>query len=314
MNIENKINKNVQLAPLTSFKIGGPAEFFIEVKTNEELQSAVVWADRKSKKVTILGGGSNVLINDQGISGLVIKMDIKGIKRAGDILIVGAGEKFSNLVANAYNYGFIGLEWATGIPGTVGGAIRGNAGAFGSSISENIKSIEIFDLTKTKFIKLTEKNCAFGYRDSVFKNNTNLIIANATLNFKKGKKNEIKKEMTAVVKQRSAKHPLAPSAGSIFKNLKAKKLEKDNFILYRQAQKEQIIKKGMVPAGWLIEKLDPEIKTVGGASLSDMHANIIVNKSQATAADVATLIAIIKTKIRNKFHIKLQEEIKYLGF
>jgi UDP-N-acetylmuramate dehydrogenase len=185
----------------------------------------------------------------------------------------------------------MGLEWAVGIPGTVGGAIYGNASAFNKSIGENVSEVEVFDI-RNKIIKIFKiKNCKFSYRESIFKNNKNLIILSVKLRPKKGNKEKIKQKMRTYLNHRIETQPLNfPSIGSIFKN-----------------------PKGFFAAE-LIEKCGLKGKKIGDVKISEKHANFIINLGKGKARDVVKLINIIKKKVRKKFGIILEEEIIYLGF
>lgn len=314
MNIDNKIQKDVVLAPLTTFKIGGPAKFFIEVKTKEEFTLALDWAEENKEDVFVLAGGSNVLINDNGIDGLVIKMSNSDIKIKGERLECGAGASLSAAVLLATKENLTGMEWAVGIPGTIGGAIRGNAGGYDSNIGETIETVEVLDARKNQFLQFSRRDCEFNYRTSIFKTNSDLLIWQTILRLKKGRTDDIKKEINNYVKNRAKTNPKLPSAGSVFKNIDFKTLDENNIPLAEKAKEEGIVKNDMVGAGWLIDMLDLKGKTIGGAKVSLEHANFIVNTGKATAEDVVALISYIKQQVRDRFKIQLQEEVQYLGF
>lgn len=314
MPIEQKIKQNIILAPLTTFKIGGPAKFFIEVKTKEEFLQALDWAEKEKQDVFVLAGGSNVLINDNGIKGLVIKISNSNIKIKGERIECGAGANLAVAVSMATKENLTGLEWAVGIPGTIGGAIRGNAGGYGSNIGEIIETVEVLDARKNQFLQFSRRDCEFNYRISIFKTNSDLLIWQTTLRLKKGRGDEIKKEINKYVKIRSKTNPKLPSAGSIFKNINFKILNENNIHLAEKAKEEGVVKDEMVGAGWLIDILDLKGKTIGGAKISLEHANFIVNTGKATAEDVITIISYIKQQVRDRFKVQLQEEIQYLGF
>ena len=257
-----KFRKNVPLKNYTTFKIGGPAKYFFEAKRKEELIEAIKLAKKLELPFFILGGGSNLLVSDKGFDGLVIKF----------------GQPLSSYVSK-------GLEWAVGIPGTVQGAVWSNAGAFEKSMKDVVKEVEVFD-TKTEKIKnFKSKDCKFGYRDSIFKKNKNLIILSVKIKSKKSNRKKIKQYLD----YRKKTQPLnLPSAGSIFKNPPAKS------------------------AGELIEKCGLKGKRIGNVKISEKHANFIVNLGNGKAKDVKKLIKIIKNKVKNKFGVTLKEEIVVL--
>jgi len=327
--IQSKIKQNIPLAPLTTFKIGGPAKFFIEVKTKDELLEALAWAKKNKQPFFILAGGSNVLINDKGVDGLVIKVCNKNITVRGERIECGAGVNLIKAVRLAVSNNLTGIEWAIGIPGTVGGAIRGNAGAYGHCMQELVETVEVFNPAKAgkkKFMQFSNKDCQFAYKESVFKftpldrknyltgQDSNLLIWQIILKLKKGNASNINELINKYLKHRDQTQPKLPSAGCVFKNVEFANLRECNANLANEAEEAGIVKGGKVGAGWLIDKLDLKGKTIGGAKISLEHANFIVNTGKATAEDVIMLISFIKQQVRDKFGVQLQEEVQYLGF
>ena len=314
MSIESKIKQNIPLAPLTTFKIGGPAEYFVEIKTKEELAEAASWARENKRPLVILAGGSNVLINDQGIKGLVIKMGNNNLAVKGERVECEAGAELSQVVRLAAGHNLSGLEWAAGIPGSVGGAIRGNAGAFGQSMAEAIEMAEVYKIKKNKFYLFSHHECSFHYRQSIFKKNKNLLIWSVVLKLRKGDVREINEKITENLNKRNKSQPKLPSAGCIFKNIEYKDLAQINPNLAKDARGENIIKGGKVSVGWVIRRLDLAGKKIGKAKISLEHTNFIVNINKATAEEVIILISFIKQQVRDKTGLQLHEEIQYFGF
>ncbi len=312
--IESKIKQNIPLAPLTTFKIGGPAKFFIEISEQDELIEVFSWAKKNKEKIFILAGGSNVLINDKGVEGLVVKLTNDKISVKGERIECGAGANLVRVVGLSVGASLTGLEWAINIPGTVGGAVRGNAGAYGNSIGESMETVEIFNLKKERFSIFSRKDCNFNYKESVFKDDNNLLIWDILLKLNKGNKTDIDNLVRDYSAKRQESQPNLPSAGCVFKNFQATNLEKENQNFFRLANEEKAIKGGMISAGWLIERLDIKGKTIGGAKVSLEHANFIVNTGKATAEQVIMLISYIKQQIRDKFNVQISEEIQYFGF
>jgi len=286
------LKKNVSLKNYTTFKIGGPAKYFFEAKKKEDLIGAVITAKKFKLPFFILGGGSNILVSDEGFKGLVIKCQMSNVKCQNQnsklkTIYAESGVRLSNLVQFSLEKSLAGLEWAVGIPGMVGGAILGNAGAFGRSMKDVIQKVEVFD-TKTGKVKIfKKKDCQFDYRNSIFKEKKNLIILSATLQLKKGNKKEIQEKMKEYLNYRKETQPLnLPSAGSIFKNPKG------------------------FSAGELIEGCGLKGKRIGNVKISEKHANFIVNLGGGKAKDVKKLINLAKKKIKEKFGITLEEEIE----
>jgi len=287
------LKKNVSLKECTTFKSGGKAKYFFTAREKEELIKAILVAKKMKIPFFIFGGGSNILVADEGFNGLVIKTLNTNYKILNTKIYAEAGAPLSLLVREATKNNLTGFEWAAGIPGTVGGAIYGNAGAFGKSMKDIVKEIEVLKIVdcRLQIANLKNRECKFGYRDSIFKRNRNLIILLVVLQLKRGKRAEIKRKVQEYLDYRRKTQPLNfPSAGSIFKN----------------------------PPGFfaaeLIEKCDLKGKRIGGAKISEKHANFILNFKNAKAKDILKLIKLIKQKVKKKFKIDLEEEIQYLGF
>ena len=256
------IKRNVSLKEFTTFRIGGKAKYFFVAKNEKELIEAVRFAKDNKLPFFILGGGSNLLVSDKGFKGLVIK----------------AGRPLALYVSK-------GLEWAAGIPGTVEGAVFGNAGAFRGSMKDEVEAVKVFNVKTEKTSVFENKDCKFAYRSSIFKKKKNLIILSVKIKSKKINSNKIK-EYLKIKKERQ---PLGyPSAGSIFKNP----------LNYSAAE--------------LIEKCGLKGKKIGGAKISEKHANFIVNLSKARSKDVKSLINLVKKEVKKKFKINLEEEIQFL--
>jgi UDP-N-acetylmuramate dehydrogenase len=285
-----KFKKNVKIAPFTGFNIGGKADYFFEAETKKELVKAVFQAKKEKIPFFILGKGSNLLVSDKGFKGLVIRMKIKRVKVKGKLIEAGAGASLAEVVKISLEESLSGLEWAAGIPGTLGGAVFGNAGAFGKSMKEIVKEVEVLDSSTLKTKKLKKKDCRFSYRESFFKKRKNLIILSVILMLRKKDREKIKNEIKKVLKERKEKQPLNfPSAGSVFKNPKPG-----------------------LSAAFLIEECGLKGKRFRGAEISKKHANFIINSSKARAKDVFQLIKIAKKKVEKKFGIKLKEEIEII--
>lgn len=314
--ISSRFQKRINLSNYTTFKIGGPAKYFFISENKDDLIKALEWAKENEEKFFILGGGSNVLFKDNGFDGLVIKMGINEIKiekglEGKKILSVDAGCRLTKLVEFSRLRFLTGMEWAAGIPGTVGGAIRGNAGAFGKDMSHNIKDVEILEIRRKKIIlkKLTKEQCEFAYRTSFFKESKRVkyIVLSARLELGEGKKEEIEEEIKSHSKFRMEKQSVGyPNAGSVFKNAESAKILHDEGKINIP---EQFKKTGIVPAGWLIEACGLKGKVHGNAMISNLHANFIVNLGKATAQDILGLINLVEQEVKKKFEVKLEREI-----
>ena len=301
--------KNISLKQYTGFKIGGSAKYFLEAKNLKDLIKAVKEAKQKQIPIFVLGGGTKLLINDKGFKGLVIKIRTSSFKIQKNKIISEAGVGLTRLVIASMKAGLTGLEWAIEIPGTVGGAIHGNSGAFGSYISKIVKSVTVLNPNNLKIKKYSHPQCRFGYRESVFKHNRDVILS-VELKLEKGDPKKSLTIMKEYLKRRRERIPVYPSAGSIFKNQKSK--IKNQKLLEKFPELKRVIKKGAIPAAWFIEKCGLKGKRSGGAKISEKHANFIVNFNKAKAKDVLVLINLVKKQVKKKFGINLEEEMIYL--
>jgi len=307
-----EIKSNINLSTLTTFKIGGPAKYFCEIKNSKELKEAIDTAKELQKLYFILGNGSNLLVNDDGFDGLIIKIKNSEIKTndLGDFfeITVDAGVLLPQLLAKTLEIGAQGLEWATGIPGAIGGSVYGNAGAYGQSIKEAVEKVIALDPNTSKIKEFSKEECDFSYRNSVFKRN-GFIILSVQLKLKKGDSETSKKMILNYIEQRKNKIPNYPSAGCVFKNIPLEKASLESL----SKIPPEIIKGNKIPVGYLIEQCNLKGKKIGDAQISSLHANFIVNLGKATAKDVYQLIKLCKQDVLEKFDIKLEEEIQYLG-
>lgn len=269
-------------------KYGGPADIFVKINDTEELKFLLSLAKEKNLPVTVFGNGSNVLVTDKGIRGIVVKIDFNDIEKENEIIKVGVGVLLTKLSRVALENELTGFEFASGIPGTFGGAVYMNAGAYGSQIGDKIIETTYID-DKLEIKTINKQSQEFSYRKSIFQKQ-NWIILSAKIQLEKGKKEEIKNKMEEYSKNRREKQPLnMPNAGSIFKR-------GEGFITAK-----------------LIDECGLKGYSIGDAQISELHAGFIVNKGNATAEDVLNLIQYIKHKIKEKFNIDIETEIRILG-
>lgn len=330
------IEPDISLKNYTSFKIGGVARYFCNILTREDLLECFKWIRGKKIKYFILGGGSNLLVSDSGFRGIVLKINNRDITWLNDICSAEAGVFLAGLINEACSRNLGGMEWAYGIPATLGGAVYNNAGAFGSNMAFHVKNVEVFDIQKGKFRNFPTEKCAFGYRKSIFQGEKHWLIWRIGLSWIPKNSRQIQEEINFFLEKRKNNQPLGiPSAGSFFRNpdisgLKKEKItpliedfvvsqlakfQKDkNRLMIEKEIRDKIKRDQSLPAGYLIEKVGLKGKKIGGAQISPKHANFIVNTGQAKAEDVVTLASIIKQKVRNKFGVQLREEVEYVGF
>lgn len=314
-----EIKKDVPLKDHTVFKIGGAAKYFCEAKTAEELKKAVFWARETGEKFFVLGAGSNVLVSDKGFDGLVIKNKVASIKLGHGVsksmIEAEAGAQMARVVAESVKAGLAGFEWAIGIPGTIGGSVRGNAGCFGSETKDVIESVEVFDFLDAKRRTLEAGECNFGYRHSVFKEKPNLIVLSATLRFAKGDPKKSQGLIAEYSKKRLSSQDIgAKCAGCIFKNVEwsRKDVNKES-LLQKYPELKPFSGQKSIPAGFLLDFLGLKGTKAGAVQISEKHANYFINLGGATAAEVIALINTAKEKIQNRYGISLEEEIQKIN-
>ena len=280
------------MSKYTSFKIGGPAECLIKIKTKEELKEVLLFANKENIPITVIGNGSNILVLDEGIKGITLIIKIEGIEYNEEgkkvIINVGAGEKIAKVGRMFLNKELTGFEEISGIPGSIGGAVRMNAGAHGKEMKDIIKTVTCMDYSGNEK-KFSNQEMNFKYRKTIL-NEEKYIVTEVELELEKGNKQEIKEKMDEYTKFRKEKQPLEyPSAGSVFKR-------GEDFITSK-----------------LIDEAGLKGLSVGGAEVSTKHAGFIINKKNATAKDVLELVNKVKEEVYKKFNKKIELEIEVIG-
>ena len=303
---KEKIYINEPMSKHTTFQIGGPAECFIKIEKQEELKSILKFVKEENMPLTIIGNGSNILVSDDGIKGIVLKIEIKKLEieqtenvgdnqeRVNNIeentarkIIVGSGNKLGEVAQKLAKQEIAGFEFAAGIPGTMGGAIRMNAGAHGTEMKDIVKTITYMD-RDGEIHKIQNEQAKFEYRNSLFAHK-DYIITEVELQLEKGNKEEIQNKIKEYANYRIEKQPIEyPSAGSTFKR-------GTDFITAK-----------------LIDECGLKGYQIGGAQISEKHAGFIINKGNATAKDVIKLIEYTKEQVYNKFGKVIEPEIEIL--
>jgi UDP-N-acetylmuramate dehydrogenase len=337
-----ELKNNVPLADLTTFKIGGKARFFVCAKTERDVFNAFNYAELRNLDVFILGGGSNVLISDEGFDGLVLRIGLKGVERNGNIVTAQAGEDWDDFVAYCIENNLAGIECLSGIPGFVGGTPVQNVGAYGQEVFETIESVRCLDRKTCEIIELEKSECGFAYRTSIFNTiaKNRYIVLSVTYNLKPNGEPKIsyadlqkyfgnrtptlQETRQAVLEIRAAKSMVinendanSKSAGSFFKNpiLSNEKFDEicKNFgdiILHYKVGDEKV----KIPAAWLIENAGfNKGYRLGKVGLSSKHTLALVNYEHGTAADIIRLKNEIQAKVKEKFSVELQPEPIFVG-
>ena len=305
-----KILEGVPLAPHSNYRIGGPARYFCEATNEEEIRAGVLFAREQNLRLFVLGGGTNLLISDSGFDGLVLKPSLMQLEAHGNVVTVGAGVLVADLLKFTIEHSLSGLEWAGGLPGTVGGAVRGNAGAFRGEIKDRVVSVESFDAETLETISRDNVACQFGYRSSIFKEkNGREIILTTKINMIQGERAAIAAGIQDKINYRLERHPMEyPNIGSTFKNVDLKLVPDE--MRDAVAKVVKVDPFPVVPTAYLISEAGLRGTQHGGAQVSQKHPNFIVNLGGATAADVKFLIAAVKERVFEKYGIRLEEEIQ----
>lgn len=309
-----QITQNEPLSNHTTFKVGGPAKYFCTVKTVEEIKQALDFAKEKNIDFFILAGGSNVIVSDEGYHGLVIKPEFIDLEFSENRVRVGSGFVIDKLVDIANAKGLKGLEWAGGLPGTVGGAVRGNAGAFGGEIKDVVSSIKSIDLSSKNYELSTKNNveCQFGYRTSVFKHNKEIILE-VELQMKNGNPDELSVISNEHRQYRTDKHPIEYGcAGSIFKNVPTDQHTYEVVQRFKDVIKNDPFP--VIPTAAIIDNAGLKGYKIGDAKISEKHPNYIINLGNAKASDIISLIEYEVKVIKEKYGINLEVEPQLLGF
>jgi UDP-N-acetylmuramate dehydrogenase len=308
-----RVKRDEPLKNHTTYRLGGPADFYFTAKSFDELANAIVCARAEKIPVFIIGGGSNVLVSDAGFRGLVVSYAAREIKITDNLVLADAGAILFSLVKSSVEAGLTGLEWAAGIPGTIGGAIRGNAGAYGGEIKDVLTAAWAINLSDGQIKKFSNAECAFGYRESYFKGRPHHIVR-AEFALAPGDRAEALKKIKETIELRRNKQPLEfGNAGSVFKSYVYKDA-RDLPEKLTAGMPPEYLRYGRIPAAWIIQSLGLKGKQIGGAQISEKHANYFVNTGNATAAEVRELIAYAKMTVEKELGIILFEEIEYVGF
>jgi UDP-N-acetylmuramate dehydrogenase len=342
-----RLQENILLAPLTTIGIGGPARFFFRATTVDEIQEAMAWARHRACAVFVLGGGSNLLVSDDGFDGMVLHVDLRGVtvesQNAHVMVKVAAGESWDGFVARAVKSGWAGIECLSGIPGSTGATPIQNVGAYGQEVSETIARVEAFDRETGRVVWFTNEECRFGYRSSLFKNveRERYIVVSVTFRLLRGGAAAVRyPELQRYVQE----HAIAPddlpavrgaviairrrkgmvldpadpdtkSDGSFFMNPVISTAEYQEFA--RHAPEAPHFPSGAdvkLSAAWLIEHAGfQKGYTHGGVGLSTKHTLAVVNRGNGTAAEVVGLVKMIQERVREKFGVEIHPEPTFIG-
>jgi len=327
-----QVEENLPLGPMTTFCIGGPARYLVKIKNFKDLKESLDFSKSRNIEILLLGGGSNVLVSDAGFDGLVIKIEMTGVEKEGELLIAGAGENWDALVERAIQSGLWGIENLSGIPGTVGAAPMQNIGAYGAEVKDTLAWVEAFDTQSGAVIRLQNTECSFGYRTSRFKKEPGrFIILRAAFKLNKnGAPNTSYKDLAGISKSnldeirakvlevRAGKFPdlkKEGTAGSFFLNpvVSAQKAAElaEKYPGLPQFPAESGVK---VSLAWLLDNvLHIKGLSVGGARLYEKQPLVIAVSRTASASDVAGLAQKVARLVQDKFKINIEPEVKIIN-
>lgn len=303
------VRKDALLSDLTRFGIGGPAGLFVKAASESALGAALRVARSSAASYSVIGSGTNLIVSDDGFDGIVLRYTADRISSDGSALTVEAGAELQALVDYSIDHGLRGLETMTGIPGSVGAAIYGNAGAYGHSIHERVDRVRFLDGDAVR--TFTGPECRFRYRESIFKEHKDWIILSVTLAMTPAPAADLRETADAILRIRLAKYPPEMKcAGSIFKNLILAELPES----VQQQVPGQVVREGKVPSAYFLEQVGAKGMRNGGIHVADYHANLIYNAGGGTARELCELIGELKARVRRRFGLELEEEVQYVGF
>jgi UDP-N-acetylmuramate dehydrogenase len=302
------ISEGTLLSQQTRFGIGGPAGLYLEAGSEESFADALRVVLQSGANYTVIGDGTNLIVSDDGFPGIVLRLIAREIARDGSVLRAQAGAELQTLVNYSIEHGLRGLETMTGIPGSVGAAVYGNAGAYGHSIDERVREVRFFDGSAVRL--LGPAACEFRYRESIFKQRKDWIIFSVALSLDPAPATELRRSAGDILKIRLQKYPpTMKCAGSIFKNLIMTELPE----AVRQQIPERVVREGKAPSAYFLEQVGAKGMRNGGIRVADYHANLIYNAGGGTARELCQLIGVLKSRVLERFGLELEEEVQYVG-
>lgn len=303
------IRKNAPLSEYTRFGVGGSAAVLLDAHTTAASVAAVRVLRDSALPFEVIAGGSNLIVADTGYDGAILRLRASQIHIEDQRLHADAGVVLQHLVDTSIAHGLENLHTMTGIPGSVGAAVYGNAGAYGHSISESVVAVQFFDGKALR--EFGNAGCQFHYRESIFKQRKDWLILSATLQLPRGDAGKLKEIADGILRTRNEKYPpTMKCAGSIFKNLLFRELPESA----RAAVPEKVVREGKVPSAWFLEQVGAKGIRNGGIHVADYHANLIYNAGGGTAQQVCEVIDDLKARVQDKFAFAIEEEVQYIGF
>ncbi|HUI80677.1 MAG TPA: UDP-N-acetylmuramate dehydrogenase [Bryobacteraceae bacterium] len=302
------VSMDTPLAPHTRFGIGGPADVYAETRSEESFVAAIEAARASGLATTVIGSGTNLIVSDDGFRGIVLRFRADSLAADGQWVTADAGAELQDLVDLAIAKGLQGLETLAGIPGSVGAAVYGNAGAYGHSMSERVVEVRFYDGSSVR--SFNNEQCQFQYRESVFKRHKEWIIFSTKLLLDPADAVALRKAADDILKVRNEKFPVTMKcAGSIFKNLLLRDLPPG----VAAAVPANVVREGKVASAYFLEQVGAKGTARGQIHVATYHANLIYNLGGGSAADLCAVIADLKQRVAERFGIVLEEEVQYVG-
>ncbi len=302
--------RNEPLSRHTRFGIGGPASLYVECASEAGFLEALSKVQASGSPHVVVGNGTNLIVADAGYDGVVLRLTEARVEGGEDGAVrASAGALLQDLVDFTIARGLAGLHVMTGIPGSVGAAVYGNAGAYGRSIAGAVEQVRFFD--GARVLACSNAECGFGYRESTFKRNKQWIILSVSLRLESGDAGELKARADGILEIRNRKYPpTMKCAGSIFKNL----LLADLPPAVQGLVPEKTVIEGKVPSAWFLEQVGAKGMSDGDIRVADYHANLIYNEGSGTAAQLRRIIGELKRRVAERFGFSIEEEVQYIGF
>jgi len=301
------VSVHTPLSRYTRFGIGGPADLFAETADDQAFIEAIQTARALDVAVSVIGSGTNLIVSDDGFRGLVLRYRAANLDRHGTCVRAEAGAELQELVDFTIGRGLRGLETLAGIPGSVGAAIYGNAGAYGHSIAERVVQVRFYDGASIQ--TFANQDCHFQYRESIFKRHKEWVIFSTGLSLDPADGAALRKTADDIVRVRNEKFPVTMKcAGSIFKNLMLRDLPAQ----VASAVPATVIREGKVPSAYFLEQAGAKGMEHGGIRVATYHANLIYNAGGGTAAELCAVISELKRRVQSRFGIDLEEEVQFV--
>jgi UDP-N-acetylmuramate dehydrogenase len=303
------VSEGVPLSRHTRFGIGGPAAVFIQADSAGAFAEALRATQDSGSPYCVIGDGTNLIVSDQGFDGIVLRLAAKAMQHTDATVRAEAGAELQALVDYCIDHGLRGLETMTGIPGSVGAAVYGNAGAYGHSIDERVRQVRFLDGAAVRSLGPAE--CEFHYRESIFKKHKDWIVLDVELAMTPATAADLRHAADEILKIRLAKYPATMKcAGSIFKNRILAELPES----VRRQIPDRLVREGKAPSAYFLEQVGAKGMRSGDIQVADYHANLIYNAGGGTARELCELIGELKSRVQSRFGLGLEEEVQYVGF